>query len=166
LSVAACLAPEPPEYRAPERTPPVFNLHGADPPVFQRLELQLGSQKPFTIPFRSEDAGESLWALLKLNYTLGAENEEQNLAARLLPPSTFDDLRDATLTWRVDRVPVGCHHLSFLVAHQSSVDDSSSEYPITDPDDVAVATWVTVITDPSDPDPVAPALDDCPEKLP
>src|SRR4029434_5135890 len=68
MSVQGCIVADPPVFEEPERTPPFLDLAAADPPIFEILQQGPADQVRINVPFRSEDAGDRLQAVLFLNY--------------------------------------------------------------------------------------------------
>ena len=157
-AVGSCLGPEPPEYKNPDKTPPVLLLAQADPSITQIVSNKSsGDTVPITVPLRSEDFGEDLAALLYLDYDLPGEARQAPFLT-LIEPSTFDDRRDISLSWTVPSGKAGCHQLTLVVSHFSSLDRQTQE-PL-DESDVALATWWVRIDDENE----TATLASCPTK--
>jgi hypothetical protein len=137
---AGCVVSDPPEYGLAKRTPPFLDLNGADPKVFERLDVQPGSVRALTVPFRSEDAGDSLIAQLYLDYNISINEvpQERLQAFNNLQPSTLDDeaKRTVDFNWNVP-VTKGCYQLTMVLTHSQNLDRAK---PI-DFSDVAFAIW-------------------------
>jgi len=120
--VTSCIVADPPQYTNPETTRPELSAYGAHPSVYQAVLIQTPSNSTptFTVPVRSEDAGESLEANFWLDY--GTMNPVF-LLGQLIPPSTYNDTSDREISFQlpVAGIPGNCHTLSIIVAHLSSV---------------------------------------------
>jgi hypothetical protein len=155
LPVSGCLVPPPPESGEPAKMAPVLDLLSANPSVngvnvLFRDETQ---QRPITIRFRSEDAGERVVGLLFVNWN--SDQIQSRVAKRVVEPSTFDDTeRDIALTWDYSLESAGCKQLTLVVTHFQNV-DWERDVPI-DLEHVAIAVWTfNIIDDPADPTPLS-----------
>jgi hypothetical protein len=150
----ACLVADPPQYEEPGRTPPFLDLAAAKPFPGEIILVDTTDNLDGTdfvnisIPVRSEDRGDRLFAALHVDYTFPSIVRPQH---NELPPSTFEDLtRSITFRWDVPRALKGCHQLTVLVSHASTF--SFTESRPKDPKDTAMATWwVNIDPDPTDP---------------
>jgi hypothetical protein len=165
LGTSGCIVPEPPTYDPPSPTAPVLDTFGANPTNLYPTPLPKdrvpGFQ--FTVPFRSEDSGEEVWAGLYIDWGTDASPLPNNY--RRYEPSTYDDdERQIDITIR-GTLPSGCHTVSLFVTHMSNtlVDKSGELYLNEDAakDDLAVATWFFNI-DPAATDPTT--LSRCPAR--
>ena len=156
LTLSSCLVDDPPPFPESKQTPPRLDLHNAVPRPNDVIVAQSGTTLHFTIPVASEDAGDGLIALLFVDYSGGAATRA---AARVLDPSTLDDLtRVVGLDWLVVSSP-GCHLLTLRVTHNRNIDTTSSPL-LQNPADLAEAYWWAVV----DPDPSV-GMVDCPTAL-
>ncbi len=151
---SACIFAEPPE-RTPRQTPIFLDMNAAAPSVTRLLSLQLDEASGFSVPFRSEDAGEDVWFGVHRNFGLaGAEKERIGR----VPASTLeDDTRQFTFDYRaggaeecVQLTLVACHFSNFLL-NDFRCSDSA--------EDVGLATWWFKIGDIDS----APSLEGCPQ---
>lgn len=138
--LSGCLIEDPPPLHKAQQTPPWLDYHGARPFRDQVLFVRRNENIQFTVPVRSEDAGEGLTGVLVLDYLA----EEQPVPLVIapysnLPPSTLDDPlpREFKLTWLV-RADPGCHRVTLLAGHTSTIGDQAT---IVDSRDLAVADW-------------------------
>jgi hypothetical protein len=148
----ACLVDDPPQYTEPKQTPPRLNLREAVPLVDDVLVRTTGKQVLFNVPVASEDAGDGLFAVLRLNFS--GEAEPRNITFASFPPSTLDDTtRSISLTWTIDSmVPSGCNRITLEVTHLNNVS-------FVDKHDLAVAVWwANINPSPDDPN----SLSNCP----
>lgn len=163
LFAESCIVADPPEYQTPLRTRPVLNVYSAFPT--QTHALITSTEPPvktkFTVPVRSEDAGEPLRAVFFLDYQMprrGTQFGEVKLVSKTIPASTYDN-PGRTIEYEWIPVTKGCHYLSLVVAHRSSFLESDEDQlnPKYADEDAAIVTW-TVGIDP----PVSGALENCP----
>jgi hypothetical protein len=95
----------------------------------------------FTVPVRSEDAGQPLYAHTFLDY---GTSSVQQLNIVTFAPSTYDDQSRAIV---VKGPPAttkdGCHVFTLVVAHLSSFSTQEGFYldPNTAGDDAAIVSW-------------------------
>ena len=139
--LSGCLASDPPTYGKAEQTPPYLDLTAADPDVYHVLVESSQSSREINVPFRSEDAGEEIFAVLILNYDPNVAPGGQLQTFRLVPPGTFDQDRKISLTWVVPEIVSQdtCQQLTLLVDHRSAFDENTNRpKPSSEP---AVATW-------------------------
>lgn len=157
--LSGCLIEDPPPLQKAKQTPPRLDYHGTRPLRNQVLVARAGESIPFTIPVTSEDAGEGLVGYLLLDYMSGNDIGSFMAAPSNLAPSTLDSdaERIFKFDWQVARVAAGCHRVTLLAAHTSTLFDLSN---IVDTDDLAVADWWTnVDVTPENAD----MLQDCPD---
>jgi len=164
LTPSGCLVADPPLYEEPPRTPPVFDLAQADPPISRPVVVDTTSSEPlvFAVPFRSEDRGEILFASLHLDYNILRVGSSFTGVEREFAASTFDDLgRTMSLPWDLfGGVPAGCHTLTLLASHVSTWETSEFRpNPITGVDDSARVVWWLNVDPPED---EVDTLRDCP----
>jgi hypothetical protein len=125
----------------------------AVPGTSQVLVVHAGDNVGFSVPVRSEDAGEDLRAVFFVDQGPGSAGFFQN--SQRIPASTFNDTaRDVTLTWTVPVVPVltpaGCQVLTLTVAHTSSFQADHEDVLDTKnhADDAAIVNWWLNAPDP------------------
>jgi hypothetical protein len=155
---AGCVVPEPEKFREPERSPPILDLNGAAPSIFELIEVRGPTQRALSIGVRSEDHGEQLAGALYVNYKTATES---NVGYQVLAPSTLDDpLRrfQFTPTLQIPCTPdpdtnAGCcAHLTLVATHLSNI---STEGGLIQPDpslsqgDLALATWWLAVDSPT-----------------
>jgi len=164
----SCIIADPPEYQTPLRTRPVLNVYSAVPTTTHAL-ITFTEPNPlktkFTVPVRSEDAGEPLRAVFFLDYQMPRRGLTQPGEVKLpsgsktIPASSYDNAgRTVEYEW-TPMTTKGCHYLSLIVAHRSSFLESDEDHlnPRYADDDAAIVTW-TIGVDP----PVSGALENCP----
>jgi hypothetical protein len=126
----------------PEKTPPILDLSRANPPITEvitKTALERTKQINFSIPVRSEDLGDPLWAQLYLNYSIDGGTAYRGVP---VPPSTLEDTsRAIVFFWTIQGLEPGCYQLSLVVTHSSNVDFTQDSRPIDPTRDVAIATW-------------------------
>lgn len=165
LGTPGCIVPEPPTYDPPSPTAPVLDTFGANPTNLYPTSLP-GDRVPgfqLTVPFRSEDSGEEVWAGLYIDWGTNPSPLPNNY--RRYEPSTYDDdKRRIDITIRGSLSP-GCHTVSLFVTHMSNtlVDKSGELYLNEDAaeGDLGVATWFFNV-DPPATDPTT--LSRCPAR--
>jgi hypothetical protein len=172
--MAGCVVPEPEKFREPKRGVPVLDAFKADPTLNEITRVVIPSQVPFSVPFRSEDAGERPVALLFLD--LDTPGERFLGADPFQQPSTFDDpvVRTFSVTANFeggcDRPEVDdperdacCHRATMLVTHESNIVRLDGGVRKPDPtrsvgDFASVVWWLAVYEEGRDP----PLLGECP----
>jgi hypothetical protein len=163
LLTSSCIVADPPEYLDPVQTRPVLDIGQADPGTSQVLLVQTGEKVTFSVPVRSEDAGEDLRAVFFVDQGPGSPGIFQN--SQSIPASTYNDTsRPVTFEWTVPPSPPpgpGCHLMTLTVAHRLSFDPTHDDVlNPKDQDDAAIVNWwlnVNPTTDPS-------TLVNCPTK--
>jgi hypothetical protein len=139
---SGCIVADPPEYREPVRTRPLLEVYKASPATADIVVwAKMSPQLTFTVPVRSEDAGEDMQAYGWKDYGTPVQLV---VGAQSLPASTYDQSRDITLYWRPDAVnDRGCHRYTIVVAHQSTFLKSDSfRLDLTKAgDDAAIINW-------------------------
>jgi len=143
MSLASgCIVANPPEYLNPVQTRPVLDIGQADPGTSQVLVVQTGEKVAFSVPVRSEDAGEDLRAVFFVDQGPGSPGIFQNSQA--IPASTYSDTnpRAVTFDWTVPALTPGCHLLTLTVAHRLSFDPKHDDVlNPKDQDDAAIVNW-------------------------
>lgn len=165
LGASGCIVPEPPTYDPRSSTAPVLETFDANPTNLFPTSLP-GDRVPgfqFTVPFRSEDSGEEVWAGLYIDWGTNLSPLPNNY--RRYEPSTYeDDERQIDITIKGSLSP-GCHTVSLFVTHMSNtlVDMSGELYLNEDAakGDLGVATWFFNV-DPPATDPTT--LSRCPAR--
>lgn len=146
--LSGCLVDDPPPLVAPKKTKPFLDNSNIHPGVDQLIVTNSGELVTFTIPVKSEDAGDPLFAILLFDYTPDSDMVEQ-AGSVPMPASTFDD------TNRVVSIPVsvrpgitpGCHRYTLRVTHQSNLVKGHSDRVINKAD-LAEAFWLANINVP------------------
>lgn len=152
-----CLDDAPPErFETPQRTAPLLFLDRAVPPNTRVLTLSSDSPAvSFTVPVQSEDLGETLRALLWVNF--GREDEEAVVARGETPAGNFQDPgRSLTLHLDPSRLPSGCVLLTLVVQHDNNFDNATPGKPL-DYSMASMATWWAVVNA----DPAEVSFADC-----
>jgi hypothetical protein len=128
---AGCIFPEPEKFEEPQRTAPIVALNEVAPPVTSLLVVNGRTPHNFTVPFRSNDAGEFLQALFFLDFNTSSEDF---VTFQNVPPSTLDDPnRSVTLQWTFDETCTNdevedvacCRQFSMHLVHVSSVEQNT-----------------------------------------
>ena len=131
----------------PEPERPNVNLNGAVPPVYQVLNVSYADTAvPFTIPFTSVDAGQSIYWYLWANWNLeGGFNITKNeLPPR--PPQVDSGMggstsieRELQFIWRGPTgLAEGCNQLTLFITHSGN-----DGFPADLPKDLSKAAMVT-----------------------
>jgi hypothetical protein len=151
MFASSCIVADPPEYLDPVQTRPVLDIGQADPGTSQVLVVKAGDNVAFSVPVRSEDAGEDLRAVFFVDQGPGSAGVFQN--SQSIPASTYNVTnRAVTFTWTVPNnlTPVGgaagaggnCHLLTLTVAHRLSFDPKHDDVlNPKDQDDAAIVNW-------------------------
>ncbi|MET0791101.1 MAG: hypothetical protein ABW061_06225 [Polyangiaceae bacterium] len=159
LVTQGCVVADPPEYQEPVQTLPLLEVYKAVPSTTDIVVWSTGSPAVnFSIPVRSEDAGEPLAAYTFTDYGTSQERfyNGQNVAA-----STYDQKsRNIVISWTPGVSP-GCHIFTLVVAHRSSFQSADAVHldPAKAGDDAALVSWWANIN-PTDND--VNTLKDCP----
>lgn len=140
VAPTSCIVSEPAEYGVAKQTPPFLDAKNAAPSVLHTHKLSLGDTLLVNVPFRSEDAGEELRALLWLDK--GVIGKKTLLNFREIPPGKLeDDKRSIDIPGDIQ--VAGCHSMSLVVTHRSNLDNNE---PVDD-DDTAILTWWLNVAD-------------------
>ncbi len=135
-------------------------MYTANPTTSSVLVVNTNDQVPFSVPVRSEDAGEQLGAHFVVDYGAGSSGLPQN--TQTVAASTYADTsREVTWTWKVPVLSSGCHLLSLVVAHLTSFEAADND--VLDPDkavkDAAIINWWLNVNAPAE---SASTLINCP----
>jgi len=154
LFTSSCVVADPPEYLDPVQTRPVLDIGQADPGTSQVLVVHTGEKVAFSVPVRSEDAGEDLRAVFFVDQGPGSPGVFQN--SQTVPASTYNETgRAVTFDWTVPALSSGnasqtdvqsCHLMTLTVAHGHSFDPKHNDVLRTDTtgaakDDAAIVNW-------------------------
>jgi hypothetical protein len=156
---AGCIVADPPEYREPVRTRPLLEVYKASPATADIvLWSSMSPPVTFTIPVRSEDAGQPLKAIAFTDYGTSSEKFFQG---QNVPASTYDVSRDITFKW-TPTVTAGCHIFTVIVAHESSFQDRDNTQLDAEKagDDAAIVSWWANINPPNN---ASNTLSNCPQ---
>lgn len=147
-----CLVADAPTYGPPLQRPPVINLEGVTPSPY-RLQIinEPVTAQTYTVPVRSEDAGELLVGTLVVDWQQPSERQVHEIE---IPASSFDDVeRSYRVTWAPDTrvIEPGCGHtLTALIMHKSNFDDNTNLPKPNVEWDIASVTWqLNVVPDPN-----------------
>lgn len=148
VMLAGCLDP-PPTYEAAERLPPVIQSWGVEPTLTRIVPIAATEEQVvFTVPFRSDDAGEPLKAFFIENIPQQVDFrfiiEEKPVAADPRPFSEQVD-REVSFSW-VTIGRTGCSTVTMLLSHASNF---TRGWQMTDPLDSAQVTWTLEFLDSS-----------------
>lgn len=101
------------------------------PPTVEPILIEFTSTGPkpsrvnFSIPFQSEDLGERV---VVEPHLYGENGYVGRLQGTRVPPSDFNTLRTANLSWDPSSVRVpGCYRLVAILAHESSFNDEVTD---------------------------------------
>lgn len=150
-----CIVADPPEYRSAVQTRPLLEVYKASPAttdivVWSQASAPMGAGITFTIPVRSEDAGEDLSAVSFIDY--GTGRTARPYQASRYPASTYDQTRNIEFKWLPTTTSTdGCHVFTIIVAHESSFknQDTNQLIPERAGDDAAIVSWWTNINPPN-----------------
>jgi hypothetical protein len=146
LLAVGCVDP-PPEYAAPERLPPVVTTTDVYPSLTQVTTYSAQTEEiVFTVPFRSDDAGEDLRAFFVLDIGPTQDADFSQIKADPLVPADprpFADQADRQPLegrWKlnVGVRPSGCHTMTMVLSHATNFDTA---YHTVEPLDEARVTW-------------------------
>ena len=143
-----CLVADAPEYGPPQQRPPVINFEGVIPSPYDLLVIEDQALRTFTVPVRSEDAGEELVGTLVVDWQ--QPPSQLQVHDREIPASSFDDVsRSYQAEWIPDITPGCLHTLTALIMHKSNFDDGPDLPKPNVQWDVASVTWqLNVVSDP------------------
>ena len=137
-----CLVADAPTYGPPQQRPPVINFEGVTPSPYDLLVIEDEQRQPYTVPVRSEDAGEPLVGTLVVDWQ--QPGKQLQVHEREIPASSFDDEeRQYQAQWGPDaNVTRGCGHtLTALIMHKSNFDDDTNLPKPNVEWDIASVTW-------------------------
>jgi hypothetical protein len=129
----SCLFPAPPEYQAPEPTPPF--LWDAIPATTRVQVLQSNETFKISVKLKSEDAGHDLWAFTIPWYLV--DKSPQVGKPFEVKAGTFAEERTVEAVWIVPELETSCLPLSLVVSHDNNF---KGVFPKED-SDAAVLTW-------------------------
>jgi hypothetical protein len=166
LVPGACLIAETPDYGEPRQTAPIVDPKTITPSPLRLLPINLADPSPvqLSLQVRSEDAGESIWASLFVDYF---ERESSTTDAGVASPARevwmidrpfaaqpFDRPKAVSLGFNSSdpRITPGCHTLTLLITHDSHY-DTLEKKPIDGlaDQDLARVTWWVMATNANDP---------------
>jgi hypothetical protein len=138
-----CLVADAPTYGPPQQRPPVINWEGVDPSPYDLLVIEPNTPaRTYTVPVRSEDAGEELVGTLVVDWQ--QPGGQLQVHDREIPASSFDDVtRSYQAEWSPNTdVTPGCGHtLTALIMHKSNFDDGPDLPKPGVEWDIASVTW-------------------------
>jgi hypothetical protein len=145
-----CLVADAPTYGPPLQRPPVINFDRVVPSPYELLVIEPNSPPlTYTVPVRSEDAGEDLVGTLVVDWQQAGR--QLQVHDREIPASSFDDVkRSYQADWSPgEGVTPGClHTLTALIMHTSNFDDGPDVPKPGVEWDVASVTWqLNVVSD-------------------
>jgi hypothetical protein len=165
-ALEGCVDPAP-TYAAPERLPPVINAALVHPSP-TTLAAITGDKVEFTVPFRSEDAGEDLDVAF-VQDLIPEQKSGLPLAVFPVPadPRPFGDQADrAPISFTWSSLPEGCHSVTLILTHVSNFagffGTNAGLFATKDANDVAQVTWFFDIQNPADPSSQSHLVRDCP----
>lgn len=141
VSTTGCLVADAPNYGPPEQRPPVINTQGVNPTPYALIVIpEMSAGITISVPVRSEDAGESLWGVLFVDYGL---EKQEFWDDQEIPPGSFDELdRSYDTSFQAGtRVTPGCHTLTAFITHKSNFDSKENVIVDSSNFDVASVTW-------------------------
>ena len=154
---SSCIVADPPEYRDPVRTRPLLEVYKATP-LISNIVVYIPNTPAinFSVPVRSEDAGEDLSAVTFVDY---GTNVEKFVNIQTIAASTYDQSREIALKWTP--TDEKCHVFSLIVAHSRSFQSTDGVHLDTDKagDDAAIVSWWVNVNPPSN---EVNTLRDCP----
>jgi len=150
--VASCIVADPPQYTDPVQTRPELAVYSAKPSVYQVVVVQTpsASSPSFTVPVRSEDAGEQLLVNFWRDY---GTSSKKFIDSKFIAASTYDDTSDRAISYTWTTVSLddsGCHTFSMVVAHLDSYQTPQVlDTKKADTDAALITWWVNVNPDPN-----------------
>ena len=143
---SSCLLGDPPAYESEAQTTPVLLPAQAEPPLGTIITAEVGDTIEFRVPFRSQDAGEQLAAVLYREFQQD-EQREALVGTRVAAGSNLftDETRSANLSYTFTSLDEGCSSYTLLVTHQSNL-FLSEVNPGTE-EKLAFITWWANIND-------------------
>lgn len=150
LLTASCLLGEAPEYQSRRQTPPVILTAGAEPTLTRVIRARQTESIEFKLLYRSEDAGESVGAILIRNFRVDGALPTRIAGNEYEPSSNlYPDEGEATqvaIPHTFGPADVGCNSYTLLLTHSSNLDVVG--LPRSN-DDVAFVTWWANVDDTS-----------------
>ncbi len=151
--LTGCLG-DPPRYEDPRQIPPFIVKSGVSPALDVFHEISPSTPFDITVPFRSEDLGEELLALVFIDFVPGEEAGRPETLA--VAPGYYDQARAVEMQV-LSPDSLGCHTMSLVLTHeQNFVGGFVREY-----DAAAWITWWFNVTDTADGDEEV-AVTECP----
>ncbi|MCA9630220.1 MAG: hypothetical protein KC766_21265 [Myxococcales bacterium] len=165
LTQAGCLLGEAPEYQSRRQTPPVLLSTRVEPKPERVIRVRTGEQVEFIVPYRSEDAGDTMTAFLYRNFQVGAKSDY--LASINVPPSSnlYSDEGDpsqALITYSFANSDIGCNSYTMLLTHSSNIGTAQDALAPKDDDLVVLVTWWAAVVNQSG-EPADLLVDECGE---
>lgn len=165
--LTSCIVADPPQYTNPGQTAPQLNSYLADPPISQVLPVYSNSiGATFSVPVRSEDAGEDLSAVFWEDYGTASPSSRVFNSQRLTAATYGETGRIVTsIPFTVGATDRGCHTVSLIVAHINSFLPSNTQKldPNKAKSDAAILTWWVNVNPSAD---ALNTLNDCPTQTP
>jgi hypothetical protein len=152
-ALSGCLD-APPEYRVPDQVPPVIMTDDVLPSTSSVNHPSV--KVDFTVPFRSDDAGEGLLAYFVRDIPSGKPSFGyviDNPAIRINPdPRPFAEQDNRTFTfpgWTWTSDEAGCHTVTLILSHESNFNLRNGEVDVLEPTKAARTTWFFELSDPT-----------------
>ena len=139
---SGCLVAEAPEYGPPRKTTPVIDWQSVDPPPYQILK-PIPPTQLFSIPVRSEDAGDGLVVYGYVDYLNGSYPGALFMDEWPFEPSPTSE-HDLSFAWTIrGDISPECHQVTIFVTHASNYGLGVNGGPNggVDPNDIASISW-------------------------
>jgi hypothetical protein len=141
VAVNSCIVSEPAEYGVRAQTPPFLAADAASLSPYHTHSLNVGDTLNISVPLRSDDAGEGLFALLILDRNVVGKHTLLSFS-EIAPGDLLDTGRSVTVS--MSPQVEGCHSLTLMVTHRSNLNSSNGSI---DAADTATITWWLNIED-------------------
>lgn len=151
--VSGCLG-DPPLYEQPSQIPPFIIDSAVSPSLDVFHVVQPSTPINLTVPFRSEDLGENLEALVFFDRYPGREAGSPESIS--VGPGTLDQERPLVMQV-VSPDTLGCHTMTLVLTHRHNTQGAK----ILDSEQAATVTWWLLVVDSGDTN-AQVSVSDCP----
>ena len=148
-ALTGCFDPTP-EYTVPDPVPPVIDVSDTKPATTIVYSTNTESVN-FNVPFRADDAGETLLAYFIPDIPPRAKPPIANLEPVIPDPRPFAEQtgRAVTFNWNWYNPPtldVGCHTMTMILARASNIVTTAGVVDVVDPLEAAQVTWFLALS--------------------
>lgn len=157
LGNPSCLLTTTTEFPEPVPTPPFADGNtalatpqgGSGVPITKILRVDDDTEQvTLSADVQSDDVGRELQARAFINYKVSPLQDppyDDVFGGDALPPSTFDDVRRISASFKLDRLQDGCYQVALVITHEF---DNEELIPASQ-EDTAILIWWMVKGDPA-----------------